>query len=157
MSTNVVLQWGCREITCVLFDSANGAGESHTRRHIESQSQHGFTLHRHHTLSLFPSMTCRPSFTFIFIVFLPPTPLKPSLFTLPSFWWVCSISKPLVSFHTAPVKTGTDHRGFIFAPGRSGFILPSPAQRKTALLSPVLGCQPLIIEFPIDPLPSAIL
>ncbi len=55
----------------------------------------------------------------------------------------------------AHMTTGTDHRGFISAPGRSGFIHPSPAQRNTALLSPVLGCQPLIIEFPIDPLPSA--
>lgn len=145
----------CREITCEPFDCVNGTGESLTRTHIESQSQHGVALHRHHTLFLFPSMTCRPSFPFIFIVFLPPTLLKPSVFTPASFWWVCSISKPLVSFHAAPVTTGTDHSSFIFAPGRSGFILPSPAQRNTALLSPVLGCQPLIIEFPIDPLPSA--
>lgn len=98
------------------------------------------------------STTRRPSFIFIVIVFLPPTFSKPSLFTTPSLWWVYGISKPL---RTAPVTTGTDHRGSISAPGRSGFILPSPAQRNTALLSPVLGCQPLIIEFPIDPLPSA--
>ncbi len=145
MSTNVVLQWGCREIMCVPFDCMNGAGESHTRRHTESQSQHGVALHRHHALSL-SSFCDMQAFLFFYFHCFPASYFSPH--------HVFGGSTASLSRMTH-MTTGMYHRSFISAPGRSGFILPSPAQRNTALLSPELGCQPLIIEFPIDPLPSA--
>lgn len=143
-----------RNYVCAVWLCEWSRGVSHPPAYWKPISTWSHSAQTSHTFP-FSFYDMQAFLYFYFHCFLASYSLEAFSFTLPSFWWVCSISKPLISFHTAPVKTGTDHRGFIFAPGRSGFILPSPAQRKTALLSPVLGCQPLIIEFPMDPQPSA--